>query len=359
MIPVVYALGAVAFTASLPRVANRLALSRAKHRSLRGHAQMSRFVAGLMPHYEYDEARFFGSDGAPAEIAERRRAGFMRLAELYRERFAETVTHDPPGRRRALGSAVHRHYRVPFQFSRLVREHLSAGSFVRSSAGVKVTDLDGNEFYDLTGAYGVNVFGHDFYKGCLERGAEVARPLGPVLGPYHPVVADNVKRLREISGLDEVSFHMSGTEAVMQAVRLARYHTRRANWCASAAPTTAGGATCSRAWATPRRRATPTRSRTWTIDALARAATPARHRLRAGQSAAGACTPTPTRPATRRCSTAAAAPASTAPPTPSGWRSCGRSARERGIVLIFDEVFVGFRLAPRGAQEYFGVGPIW
>ena len=28
---------------------------------------------------------------------------------------------------------------------------------------------------------------------------------------------------------------------------------------------------------------------------------------------------------------------------------------ERGIVLIFDEVFVGFRLAPGGAQEYFGI----
>jgi glutamate-1-semialdehyde 2,1-aminomutase len=27
----------------------------------------------------------------------------------------------------------------------------------------------------------------------------------------------------------------------------------------------------------------------------------------------------------------------------------------RGIVLIFDEVFVGFRLAPGGAQEYFGI----
>ena len=27
----------------------------------------------------------------------------------------------------------------------------------------------------------------------------------------------------------------------------------------------------------------------------------------------------------------------------------------RGIILIFDEVFVGFRLAPGGAQEYFGV----
>ena len=55
------------------------------------------------------------------------------------------------------------------------------------------------------------------------------RRLGPVLGAYHPVIADNVQRLKQISGLDEVSFHMSGTEAVMQAVRLARYHTRRSH----------------------------------------------------------------------------------------------------------------------------------
>ena len=50
-----------------------------------------------------------------------------------------------------------------------------------------------------------------------------------MLGPYHPVVADNVQRLKQLSGLDELSFHMSGTEAVMQAVRLARYHTRRSH----------------------------------------------------------------------------------------------------------------------------------
>src|SRR3982074_3306225 len=59
----------------------------------------------------------------------------------------------------------------------------------------------------------------------MERGQARVRGLGPVLGSYHPVVAYNVERLKEISGLDEVSFHMSGTEAVMQAVRLARYHT--------------------------------------------------------------------------------------------------------------------------------------
>ena len=92
-----------------------------------------------------------------------------------------------------------------------------------------MTDLDGNEAYDLTGSYGVNVFGYDFYKQCIDRGVRACAGLGPVLGAYHPVVADNVRRLREISGLDEVSFHMSGTEAVMQAVRLARYHTRRSH----------------------------------------------------------------------------------------------------------------------------------
>ena len=120
-------------------------------------------------------------------------------------------------------------YRVPFQYSRLVREHLGTGAFVQSSAGVTVTDLDGNVFYDLTGSYGVNIFGNDFYKECIAEAETRAHALGPVLGPYHPVIADNVARLCEISGLDEVSFHMSGTEAVMQAVRLARYHTRRSH----------------------------------------------------------------------------------------------------------------------------------
>ena len=92
-----------------------------------------------------------------------------------------------------------------------------------------MTDLDGNRFFDLTASYGVNVFGYDFYKETIERGLAGVRQLGPVLGPYHPVIADNVARLKEISGLDEVSFHMSGTEAVMQAVRLARYHTGRSH----------------------------------------------------------------------------------------------------------------------------------
>ncbi len=209
------------------KLKTRLELSRAKHPSLRGHSRMARTVAKLVPFYEYDEASFFRTDDAPSDIADRRRTGFMRLAALYQQRFAETrrVTDDVQAGLSDLQFTAA--YRVPFQYSSFVRRHLKAGSFVRSSSGVTVTDLDGNVFHDLTGSYGVNVFGNDFYKQCMQVGSERVRDLGPVLGSYHPVVVHNVERLRAISGLDEVSFHMSGTEAVMQAVRLARYHTRR------------------------------------------------------------------------------------------------------------------------------------
>src|SRR5262249_38204887 len=152
-------------------------LSRAKHPSLRGHARISRRIARLVPFYDYGEDRFFRSDDAPEEIASSRRAGFMRLSAIYRERFAETArltAEVEPGISDLQFTAA---YRVPFQYSRVVRQHLKAGSFVKSSSGVTVTDLDGNTFYDLTGSYGVNVFGYDFYKRCMEAGAERVRDL--------------------------------------------------------------------------------------------------------------------------------------------------------------------------------------
>src|SRR4030088_2058748 len=66
--------------AVFPKLRARLALSRAKHRSLSGHAKMSRLVARLIPFYEFDISDFFRSDGAPAEVATQRRDGFFRLA---------------------------------------------------------------------------------------------------------------------------------------------------------------------------------------------------------------------------------------------------------------------------------------
>ena len=348
------AAGTVGVTASLHRVTTRLTLSKAKHPSLRGHAKMSRFFAKLVPFYEYDEARFFRTDGAPDAIAEQRRAGFMALAEIYKRRYAETVKLTREVESGISDLQFTASYRVPFQYSRFVRQHLSAGAFVSSSAGVQVTDLDGNEAYDLTGSYGVNVFGYDFYKQCLDRAFERARALGPVLGPYHPVVADNVKRLREISGLDEISFHMSGTEAVMQAVRLARYHTRRSHlvrfcgayhgWWGDVQPGVGNPTPAHETYTLKDMDDDSLRVLRKRNDIACVLVNP----LQALHPNANAPSDSTLLASDR------AAHFDRAGYTE--WLKKLRAVcRERGIVLIFDEVFVGFRLAPRGAQEYFGV----
>src|SRR5262249_52240112 len=218
-------LGGAALATWLVTLRRRLELSKAKHRTLTGHARMARRVASLVPFYGYDEDRFFCSDDAPEEIVARRRAGFKRLAALYDTRFAETIRLTAEVTHGISDLQFTDAYRVPFQYGQIVRQHLKSPAFVQSSAGVMLADLDGNRFYDLTGSYGVNVLGYDFYKRAIARAVERVGDLGPVLGPYHPVIADNVQRLKELSGLDEVSFHTLGTQTGSHAAPPpARHH---------------------------------------------------------------------------------------------------------------------------------------
>jgi glutamate-1-semialdehyde 2,1-aminomutase len=349
-----YGIGAAVAVMALLALRSRLALSKAKHPSLAGHARIARRLAGLIPSYQYDEAQFFRTDDPPEEIAVRRRAAFMRLAALYRERFKETL--------RATGEVADTisdlqftgAYRVPFQFSPLVRSHLRGGAFVQSSSGVRLTDLDGNSFYDLTGSYGVNVFGYDFYKQCMERGFARVHDLGPVLGAYHPAIAYNVKRLRQISGLDEVSFHMSGTEAVMQAVRLARYHSGRSHlvrfcgayhgWWGDVAPGVGNPAPVHETYTLKDMSEDTLRVLRRRSDIACVLVNP----LQALHPNAGAPADSALLDSSRRARFDKAAY--------SAWlRELRAVCSERNIVHILDEVFVGFRIAPGGAQEYFGV----
>ena len=349
-----YGLGAAALATSLVTLRRRLEFSKAKHRTLTGHARMARRVAALVPFYDYSERRFFCSDDAPEEVVARRRAGFKRLSALYDTRFAETIRRTAEVSDGISDLQFTDAYRVPFQYGRVVRQHLKSAAFVHSSAGVMVTDLDGNQFYDLTGSYGVNVLGYDFYKQAIARAVERVGELGPVLGPYHPVIADNVQRLKALSGGDEVSFHMSGTEAVMQAVRLARYHTRRSHlvrfcgayhgWWGDVQPGIGNPLPA---------------HETYTLKDMSEDALRV---LRTRRDIACVLV----NPLQALHPNAAA-------PTDSSLVDGARSAHfdkdayadwltrlravctEQNIVLIFDEVFVGFRLAMGGAQEYFGV----
>ena len=347
-------IGLGALAALTPALHQRIQLSRAKHRSLAGHSKMAKRLARWLPGYSFDDTDFFSCDGAPLDVQAQRRAAFMGLAHTLQERHPLSIQASDKARGHISDMQFISAYRVPFQFSPLVREHLKVGSFLQSAQGVQVTDLDGQVFYDLTGSYGVNVFGADFYKRTMAKGMELTQALGPVLGSYHPVVASNAERLKAISGLDEVSFHMSGTEAVMQAVRLARYHTRRKNivrfcgayhgWWEDVQPGPGNPM--------------PPRETFTLSDMSERSLQVLRSRkdiacvlinplqaLHTNANAPGDSTLVDS----SRCASYNREAYTT-------WLKALRQVcTERCIALIFDEVFLGFRLAAGGAQAYFGV----
>jgi glutamate-1-semialdehyde 2,1-aminomutase len=346
--------GALLAALLLPRLLERLKLSRAKHRSLAGHARMAKRIAGLLPFYEYDEAQIFRVDGAPPEVEAKRRGAFQRLAARCAERYAKGLALSREAGPLLSDLQFTAAYRVPFQFSRYVRRHLPSAPFATATRGNRLIDADGNELIDLTGSYGVNVLGNEFYKTAIDAGVAEARELGAVLGYYHPLVIANARRIARIARLDEVSFHMSGTEAVMQAVRLARYHTGKTHlvrfcgayhgWWGDVQPGPGNPVPADRTYTLKdmdERSLGVLRSRKDIACVLV-------NPLQALHPNSPAPGDSSLVAAGRRAGFDRAAY--------TDWLHRLREVcTARGIPLIFDEVFVGFRLAPGGAQAYFGV----
>ena len=338
----------------VPKVHQRLQLSAAKHPSLTGHSRWAKRLTQWIPGYDYDETAFFDSDGAPAAVVALRKAGFAALAGLYAQRFEKSNSMTRQARLGLSDLQFTGAYRVPFQYGSYLRQHLGVGAFLQRTDGVMMQDLDGNRLFDLAGSYGVNLFGYDFYKTCIAQGAELVKDLGPVLGAYHPVVLDNIQSLQQISGHDEVSFHMSGTEAVMQAVRLARYHTRRSHlvrfcgayhgWWDDVQPGPGNPAHVRDTYTLRDMHAQSLRVLRRRRDIACVLVNPLQG-LHPNSAAPGDSTLVDS---SRRAGFDRAAY--------TDWlKQLRQVCTERGIVLIFDEVFLGFRLAPGGAQEYFGV----
>jgi glutamate-1-semialdehyde 2,1-aminomutase len=285
-----------------------------------------------------------------------RRQGLDRLAGTLRDQYAAS---------RAWGAAIREGFsdlrftdanRVPFPFARVMRERFDLCSVVTASDGPYLQTLDGHATLDVGGSYGVNVAGFGRYKDWMARGLERVRDLGPVLGPLHPITAENIALLRRISGLDEVSFHMSGTEAVMAAVRLARFNTgRRLIVCFSGAY---------HGWwdgVQPGLGSERPLDDCLTLKDLHPGSLDVIRR-RAGEIAAVLVNPVqsfhpnapPPSDAVLLTSGVRRIEASTA--RYADWlRRLRTVCREASVPLIFDEVYTGFRLAPGGAQEYFGV----
>ncbi|MGL4573191.1 MAG: amino acid adenylation domain-containing protein [Burkholderiaceae bacterium] len=93
------------------------------------------------------------------------------------------------------------------------------------SKGAYVWDLDGNQYIDLLSCFGANFLGYqpdDVVQAMvdqLHKGIEV--------GPQHPLSAEVAQLISEFTGMERVAFCNTGSEAVMGAMRIARTVTGR------------------------------------------------------------------------------------------------------------------------------------
>src|SRR6516225_1466703 len=317
---------------------------------------VSRRMAGWVRTRDYSEDEFLTADGAGSIWVDRRRQAVKDLAERLQVRYAKSV---------AWGNSVRESFsdlrftdvsRVPFPFARVAREKFNLCSVVTASNGSKLQTLDGDWTIDVSVSYRLDVAGFDRYKEWISRGWERVKDLGPVLGPLHPVVAENIALLKQVSGLEEVSFHMSGTEAVMAAVRLARFNTgKKQIVCFSGAY---------HGWwdgVQPGIGSERPLDDCLTLKDMSPRSLAAIRRL-AGEIAGVLVNPVqsfhpnspPPSDAVLMTSDVRKTEASTE--RYAEWlRMLRQVCSECGVPLIFDEVYTGFRLAVGGAQEYFGV----
>ncbi|VVT32020.1 conserved hypothetical protein [Sphingomonas aurantiaca] len=94
-----------------------------------------------------------------------------------------------------------------------------------ASKGARVTDIDGNVYIDIAMGMGVHFFGHapDFIHDALKQQLE----LGIELGTQTPFASKAALLLTGLTGTERVAFSNTGSEVVMVALRLARAATGR------------------------------------------------------------------------------------------------------------------------------------
>jgi glutamate-1-semialdehyde 2,1-aminomutase len=348
------ATGAAAVLAAAPAIKQRLELSAAKAMSLSGHVKMARQLGRLVPSYSIGGDAFFNADGAPAAVAHQRRQGFSVLAKALQAKAPLSIAATASARHTLSDLQLTGRNRVPFQFRQQAMQHLKTGSFWAGVDANELIDLDGNRLLDVTGSYGVNVLGSDFYKTNMAQSAAMAQPLGATLGGYQAQTLETLQWLQDISGMDEVSFHMSGTEAVMQAVRLARFHTGKAKmvrfagsyngWWDDTQPGPGNPTAVHNTYTLKDMSQRTLRVLSKRRDIACVVINPVQA-LHPNKNAPGDSTLID---GSRQASYDRAAYTK--------WLQDLRAVcTKRGIVMIMDEVFVGFRLALGGAQSYFNV----
>jgi hypothetical protein len=157
---------------------------------------VSRLLSAWVNATDYSGDAFFTADGADAHIGRRRSEALDRLSAWFRTAHAKQADWGRSVREGFSDIRFADANRVPFPFARTMREKFDLTTVVTASEGPRLCNLDGAWSLDVSGSYGVNVAGFDRYKEWIEQGWNRVKALGPVLGPVHPIVADNIRMLR-------------------------------------------------------------------------------------------------------------------------------------------------------------------
>lgn len=98
--------------------------------------------------------------------------------------------------------------------------------FVEKAQGCIITDVDGNEFIDFVGSWGPMILGHAHPE--VVEAIRQAATMGTSFGAPCPLEVELAQLVCDsVPSLEKIRFVNSGTEATMSAIRLARGYTGR------------------------------------------------------------------------------------------------------------------------------------
>ncbi|MBY0359314.1 MAG: glutamate-1-semialdehyde 2,1-aminomutase [Candidatus Obscuribacterales bacterium] len=217
--------------------------------------------------------------------------------------------------------------------------------FFNRALGSKLYDLDGNVYIDYLGAWGPAILGH--CHPALVHACSQTLLSGPIFGAPHELELELATLLIEaVPSLEMVRFVNSGTEAVMSAVRLARgassrnlvvmfegcYHGHSDAVLASRTHSSSSGI--------------PKETSNNTILVPYNDAESLEACLRQYSGQVAACLIEPV-----------AGSMGVIPPDPGYLPAVSQICRQNDVLLIFDEVLTGLRVARGGAQALYGIKP--
>lgn len=239
--------------------------------------------------------------------------------------------------------------------------------YIAHGEGSRIWDADGNEFLDFLLSYGSVILGHG--DATLRHAVVQQIELGTMFGTCNTLEVELAEQIcKMVPCADLVRYANSGSEAIMGAVRAARGFTGKSRilkfeghyhgWVDALAisnrPTPAEAGPLESPLSAPHSRGMPASAALevviapWNEPELLTRILDA-HTSRG--SGGGEC-----EFAAMICEPIVANNACIMPRE--GYLEFLRAeCTKRKIVLIFDEIVTGFRIAPGGAQEYFGVVP--